>query len=113
GLHEDICKDGAHRDAYIVLLLAVVRNIGAEGKRLQDDVCDSHRHRDHEEDGVRVDEDLLNHFNLRAVGATGHGVTKGGLTRGLLGRHVDGRDGLELPATEIAEVKVDGKRLHG
>src|SRR5699024_524596 len=97
--------------AHIVLLLAVVRNVGAKGQCLQDQMRDGDKGRDAEQDGVGVDENLLDHLNLGAVSAAGQRRAKGGLTGRLLGVHLDRGHDLELPESHVLEVNVQRKLL--
>ncbi|KAI6757574.1 hypothetical protein HG531_003399 [Fusarium graminearum] len=113
GLHKDIGQDGADRDTNIVLLLAIMGNVGSKSKGLENHMQNANHYGDTEQVRVRVQENFLDHFDFGAIATARERTAEGGLPSSLLGVGLHGGHELELPACQVVEINAKRKLLNG
>jgi hypothetical protein len=124
-LHENIAKNRSNGNTDIVLLVAVMADVGLESQHLEDHVEDANYDCSAKEVDVSIEENLFDHLEFASVAATRgrdawlsqsremprkeEGFTIRSIPCSLLGSLVDAGHDTKFPVREVVEVDVKWK----
>lgn len=106
-LHEYVSEDRADGDTDVVLLVAVMADIGFEGKHLEDHVQNADNDGGTQEIDIRVKDNLFDHLELASIPTSRWCLALSSLSGSLLGSFINTGDHAEFPVGEVVEVDVE------